>query len=108
MESNNGRNVQVILKTQTSYQIPAEPYMLPIAFRRYHLSQLINQVLSLPTPVPFDFIINGEILSSTLGDWCVEKNLGEVRLFFSSVVFPLNIITSCLIFPCRVGRDNRN
>ncbi|KAF9517521.1 hypothetical protein BS47DRAFT_1375651 [Hydnum rufescens UP504] len=95
MESNNGRNVQVILKTQTSYQIPAEPYMLPVAFRRYHLSQLINQVLSLPTPVPFDFIINGEILSSTLGDWCVEKKLGEEEIieieYIPSVLPPQKI-----------------
>lgn len=72
------RNVQVVLKTKTAYPIPLETYMLPVSWRRFHLSQLINKVLSLPTPIPFDFIIHGEILQSSLGEWCADNTVGEV------------------------------
>lgn len=74
----NEKMVPVVLKTQTTYQIPSDTFMLPLGWRRYHLSQLINKVLSLPNPVPFDFIINGELLASSVGEWCNEKNIGEV------------------------------
>ncbi|KAF8320314.1 WD40 repeat-like protein [Clavulina sp. PMI_390] len=69
--------VPVVLKTQTTYQIPSDTFMLPLGWRRFHLSQLINKVLALPNPVPFDFIINGEMLSATVGEWCNEKGVGE-------------------------------
>lgn len=78
--------VPVVLKTKTTYQIPSDTFMLPLSWRRYHLSQLINKVLNLPNPVPFDFIVNGELLSTSVGEWCTEKNFGEVSL----LVFRLN------------------
>jgi len=75
---NNEKMVPVVLKTKTTYQIPSDTFMLPLNWRRYHLSQLINKVLDLPNPVPFDFIVNGELLSTTVGEWCSERNIGEV------------------------------
>ena len=68
----------IVLTTRTSYVIPSSKYMLPTSWARYHLSQLINKVLSLPQPVPFDFLINGEILSGSLQEWCNEHAVGEV------------------------------
>jgi ribosome biogenesis protein YTM1 len=75
---NHGKMVPVVLKTKTTYQIPSDTFMLPLNWRRFHLSQLINKVLDLPNPVPFDFIINGELLSNTVGEWCSERNIGEI------------------------------
>jgi ribosome biogenesis protein len=54
--------------------------MIPSSWKRYQLSQLINKALSLPKPVPFDFLVRGEILRTSLGEWCTEKGVGEVRL----------------------------
>ncbi|KAG5637990.1 ribosome biogenesis protein ytm1 [Sphagnurus paluster] len=51
--------------------------MIPATWKRYQLSQLVNKALSLPKPVPFDFLVKGEILRSTLGEWCVENGAGE-------------------------------
>ena len=53
--------------------------MIPSTWKRYQLSQLVNKALSLPKPVPFDFLIRGEILRASLREWCAEKGVAEVR-----------------------------
>lgn len=50
--------------------------MIPSTWKRYQLSQLVNKTLSLTRVVPFDFLIHGEILKGSLGEWCAEKGLG--------------------------------
>ncbi|KAG8958022.1 ribosome biogenesis protein ytm1 [Tulasnella sp. 419] len=73
--------IPVLLKTRTSYVIPSEKYMIPTSWRRFHLSQLINKVLNLSQPVPFDFLVQGEMLRTSLHDWCIEKGFeGEETL----------------------------
>ena len=52
--------------------------MIPTTWRRYHLSQLVNKALGLAKPVPFDFLVHGEILRTTIAEWCTEKGVGEV------------------------------
>ena len=61
--------------------------MIPATWRRYQLSQLVNKALSLAKPVPFDFLVRGEILRTTLGEWCTENGVGEV----STDTVPLDI-----------------
>jgi len=56
--------------------------MIPTTWRRYQLSQLINKVLELPNPVPFDFLVKGELLRTTLAAWCAENGVGEVRFYY--------------------------
>ena len=53
--------------------------MIPTTWKRYQLSQLVNKALSLPKPIPFEFLVRGEILRGTLAEWCAEKGIGEVR-----------------------------
>ena len=52
--------------------------MIPAIWKRYQLSQLVNKALSLDKPVPFDFIVRGEILRTSLSEWCAENGVGEV------------------------------
>lgn len=54
--------------------------MIPSTWKRYQLSQLVNKTLSLTRVVPFDFLIHGEILKGSLGEWCAEKGLGVVSI----------------------------
>ena len=68
----------VTFTTQTAYLLPAQKFMIPTTWKRYQLSQLVNKALSLTTPIPFDFLVKGEILRGTLADWCHEKGVGEV------------------------------
>ncbi|WVQ84238.1 ribosome biogenesis protein YTM1 [Cryptococcus sp. DSM 104549] len=60
--------------------IPQSTYFIPSAWRRFQLSELINQVLGNNAdngkkPVPFDFLVNGEVLRGSLEAW-VKKNRG--------------------------------
>ncbi|KAE9402814.1 WD40 repeat-like protein [Gymnopus androsaceus JB14] len=67
----------VIFTTQTPYPLPTQKFMIPTSWKRFHLSQLINKALSLTKPIPFDFLIKGELLRTSLGDYCAENGIGE-------------------------------
>ncbi|KAF8876828.1 WD40-repeat-containing domain protein [Infundibulicybe gibba] len=67
----------VAFTTQTPYPLPPQKFMIPGSWRRYQLSQLVNKALSLTNPVPFDFLIRGEILRTSLGEWCADNGVGE-------------------------------
>ena len=71
----------VYFTTLTQYPLPSQKFLIPATWKRYQLSQLINKALSLPKPIPFDFLVHGEILRSSLGEWCAEKSIGEVLFF---------------------------
>ncbi|KAJ3516179.1 hypothetical protein NLJ89_g1287 [Agrocybe chaxingu] len=67
----------VVFTTQTQYPLPTQKFMIPTIWKRYQLSQLVNKALSLETPVPFDFLVRGEVLRGTLNEWCAEHGVGE-------------------------------
>ena len=79
-----GTQQPVILTTKTPYPLPTQKFMIPTTWKRYHLSQLVNKALSLTTTTPFDFLIRGEILKTSLGHWCSESGVGEVLFCFKS------------------------
>jgi ribosome biogenesis protein YTM1 len=82
MVTTNGEtSLPVVFTTKTPYPLPTQKFMIPSSWRRYQLSQLVNKALALPKPVPFDFILSGEILRNSIGEWCAEKGVGEVRSF---------------------------
>ncbi|KAI0943076.1 hypothetical protein AcV7_002319 [Taiwanofungus camphoratus] len=87
----------VVFSTQSPYPLPSQKFMIPASWRRYQLSQLVNKALSLPKPVPFDFLVRGEILRGTLGEWCSEKGVGEEETleieYFESVMPPQKMTT---------------
>lgn len=51
--------------------------MIPASWKRYQLSQLINKALALPSPIPFDFLLGGELLRGSLAEWCAGRGMGE-------------------------------
>ena len=59
--------------------------MIPLDWRRYQLSQLINKALSLTRPIPFDFLVRGAILRTTLGECRAENGITEVRIASGSM-----------------------
>ncbi|KAI5995723.1 WD40 repeat-like protein [Pisolithus marmoratus] len=82
----------VVFTTKTRYVLPSQKFMIPVEWKRYQLSQLINKALSLTDPIPFDFLIHGEILRTSLAEWMVEKGVGEEETleieYFESVLPP--------------------
>lgn len=79
-----GHSLPIVFTTQTPYPLPAQKFMIPASWKRYQLSQLINKALSLLKPVPFDFLVRGEVLRGTLAEWCAEKNVGTVRCYYNT------------------------
>jgi ribosome biogenesis protein YTM1 len=73
-------SLPAVFITQTQYPLPSQKFMIPASWRRYQLSQLVNKALGLAKPVPFDFLLKGEILRGSLGEWCKENGAGEVSL----------------------------
>ncbi|TKY85857.1 hypothetical protein EX895_005398 [Sporisorium graminicola] len=71
------QTVPIILTTSLDqYAIPSGPYMVPVSWRRTHLSTLVNKLVSSTSDasatagaVPFDFIIDSALLRSTLGEY---------------------------------------
>ncbi|KAF5320460.1 hypothetical protein D9611_010791 [Ephemerocybe angulata] len=77
MNNETTTNQPVSFTTQTQYPLPSQKFMIPTTWRRYHLSQLVNKALGLEKSIPFDFLVRGEILRSTLSEWCAEHGVGE-------------------------------
>ncbi|KAK4046647.1 ribosome biogenesis protein ytm1 [Microbotryomycetes sp. JL201] len=72
------RQIAVRLTTKDAkYSIPPTKFLIPASWRRFHLSELINQVLETSSPVPFDFLINSTLLRTTLGQYCLATNTSE-------------------------------
>ena len=75
------RQLPINLFTRDSpLAIPPSTYFLPSQWKRYQLSELINKVLqnnseSGRQPIPFDFLVEGEILRGSLESW-VKKHRG--------------------------------
>lgn len=55
-------------------------------FRRYALSSLLNTILENEKPVPFDFLINGAFLRSSLDDYLTQHGISsETTLYLEYV-----------------------
>jgi ribosome biogenesis protein len=58
------------------YSIPDNaPILVPASFRRLGLSSLVNNLLEHDQPVPFDFIIRGTYLRTTLDEYLAENGI---------------------------------
>lgn len=72
--------VPIMLTTSlTEYAIPSGPYMVPVSWRRTHLSTLVNKLVASSstglTTVPFDFIIDSALLRTSLGEFLESSGL---------------------------------
>lgn len=67
----------------TQFSIPATTYSVPLDWKRLHLSELLNKVLGLKDQrVPFDFLVDGQLLRASLGQTLESKGLTSVREIF--------------------------
>ncbi|KAG6373951.1 hypothetical protein JVT61DRAFT_6115 [Boletus reticuloceps] len=66
--------------------------MIPLYWKRYQLLQLINMALSLAKPIPFDFLVRGSLLCTSLGECRAENGITEEDTleieYFESVLPP--------------------
>lgn len=77
------QTVPIVLTTSLSqYAIPSGPYMVPVSWRRTHLSTLVNKLVASSSSadagqstVPFDFIVDSALLRTTLGEYLEAAGL---------------------------------
>ncbi|PLW32824.1 hypothetical protein PCANC_18826 [Puccinia coronata f. sp. avenae] len=68
--------VTVRLTTKSiQYSIPNAKYLVPSDWKRFQLSQLINKVLQLTQPVPFDFVVNDQLLRTSVKNFIDSHGL---------------------------------
>lgn len=81
------RQVPIKLRTsQATLAIPDVPYLVPTTWRRTQLSTLVNRLLqqggdedasASAKSIPFDFIVDGQLLRTSLTQYLESKGLTE-------------------------------
>ncbi|BFZ65116.1 ribosome bioproteinsis protein ytm1 [Saitoella coloradoensis] len=70
--------VQVRFTTRhADVAVPTAPILVPTTLKRYGLSEVINHLLDTDTPTPFDFLINGSFLRTSLDDYLTQNGLSR-------------------------------
>ena len=87
--------VRLVSRTD-AYAVPSSKFMIPSDWRRFQLSELINKVCGNEQAIPFDFIVNEELLRTSLGEWTKAKGLTEVILPF--IFFKYYILTEIIAY----------
>ncbi|KAI9294659.1 WD40 repeat-like protein [Neoconidiobolus thromboides FSU 785] len=83
----NISKVQVKLFTRNEkYPLPDAPLFLPTNLKRYGLSEIVNHLLALERPVPFEFLYQGDFIKSSLSTFMSIKNLSTEALLEIEVI----------------------
>lgn len=70
--------VQVKFVTRdTEVSVSAAPILVPSNLKRFGLSQVVNHLLDAEKPVPFDFLIDGAYLRTTLDEYITTSGLSS-------------------------------
>ncbi|KAJ3091204.1 WD repeat-containing protein 12 [Quaeritorhiza haematococci] len=74
--------IRVVFKTrQQKYVVTDTPLNLPTNLRRFHLSEIINHLLgNTEKPVPFDFVIDGKILKTSIQKYIDEHSISTENI----------------------------
>ncbi|EWC44618.1 hypothetical protein DRE_06607 [Drechslerella stenobrocha 248] len=72
--------LQINLSTRDpTLAVPLQALRVPINLKRYGLSTLVNHLLETPKPIPFDFLIDGQYLRSSLDDYLTQAGLSSEK-----------------------------
>lgn len=75
-DTDSGQTVEARFITKLEdFQVTDTPFRIPSSFGRYGLSGLINHLLNLSPPKPFDFLIENEFLRSNLEDFLKKRQI---------------------------------
>ena len=78
-DEGTAKEVRVQFYTQmTQYVVTDTPIAVPAHVRRVQLSQMINHLLALESPRPFDFLVDGEFVRGSLEKFIEEHGLSPV------------------------------
>lgn len=70
--------MQINLSTRDpSFALSIPSIRVPTNLKRYGLSTLINHLLDNPSPIPFDFLVNGAYLRTSLDEYLTQAGLSS-------------------------------
>ncbi|AGO14133.1 AaceriAER337Wp [[Ashbya] aceris (nom. inval.)] len=73
------------------------PLFAPVSLKRYGLSEIVNHLLGLAEPVPFDFLIDGQLLRCSLQEYLTRKGLSSeavLNVEYTRAVLPPSYLKS--------------
>lgn len=109
MSKSESQQLRVRLVTRdTDYAVSDAPILVPVALKRYGLSEVVNQLLQQQREadeendeeykhVPFEFLVDGELLRSSLDDTLTAKGLSTeavLTLEYTRAVLPPSYLAS--------------
>lgn len=99
--SENNRQIQIRLVTRDeNLKVPESAFYVPVSLKRYGLSEIVNQLLDRDDserPIPFDFLIDGELLRISLDDYLTSKGLStetSLTLEYTRSILPPSFLAS--------------
>jgi len=72
--------VSFITKLPGNFHVPEDDLVVPSSLARYGLSEIVNRLLSFDEPRPFDFLVNGEFLRTSLLEYLEAKKLSSEKV----------------------------
>ncbi|CAG8490689.1 11502_t:CDS:2 [Ambispora gerdemannii] len=77
----NEPQIQVKFVTQQrKYAVADSAILVPAKLRRYGLSEIINHLLGYEKPIPFDFLVDGEFLRTSLSEYLQNARLSTENI----------------------------
>lgn len=97
-QQSSNSSVQIKLSTKDqSLAIEPRPILVPTSLKRYGLSEIVNHLLETEAPVPFSFLVNGELLGSTIEEYLRKKGLSSENVLeveYIRSILPPSFLTS--------------
>eukprot|EP00931_Biecheleriopsis_adriatica_P068590 TRINITY_DN42519_c0_g1_i1.p1 TRINITY_DN42519_c0_g1~~TRINITY_DN42519_c0_g1_i1.p1 ORF type:complete len:470 (-),score=103.29 TRINITY_DN42519_c0_g1_i1:31-1416(-) len=82
--------VSFFTKLPGQFQVPEdEELVVPSNLARYGLSEVVNRLLGLEKPVPFDFLVDGEFLRGSVGGYLEAHKLSSEKILRLEFVLAL-------------------
>lgn len=78
-------------------EVSPTPLFVPVSLRRFGLSEIVNHLMETEKAVPFEFIINGNLLKGSLEDYLVSHALSTesfLTLEYTRAVLPPKFLAS--------------
>lgn len=80
-----------------SLQVEDKPLFVPISLKRFGLSEIVNHLLETESSIPFDFLINGTLLRTSVEEYLTANGLSSeafLSLEYTRSVLPPSYLAS--------------
>lgn len=81
--------VSFVTKLPDAFQVPEEELVVPSNLERYGLSEVVNRLLAREKPIPFDFLVEGEFLRSSISSYLEAHKLSSEKVLKLEFVLAL-------------------